>query len=78
MQKLLQKTIYDYIAGGTKIGVNVTSTIILRILQTSFETSKKTSDAQNWVQKLIVKEKEITDPKIIPSNIKTFCEILFK
>ena len=33
---------------------------------------------QNRVQKLVVEEKEITDPKEISKNIKAFYETLFK
>ena len=43
-----------------------------------FLNLKKKHGVQNRVRKLIVKEKEITDPKAISNPIKVFYETLFK
>lgn len=47
-------------------------------LKVLFKPRKKKSDVQNWVWKLTIKEKEITDPREIFNNIKVFHETLFK
>ena len=49
-----------------------------RNAQSLFQSSKEKHVVQNRVRKLIVKVKEITDPKEISNKIKVFYETLFK
>ena len=51
--------------------------IKLKILESNLN-SEENSGVHNRVRKLIVKDKEITDPKEISNNIKVFYETLFK
>ena len=72
------ETIYDYIVDGIKIGSKCEWYEHGEKSRKVFLNLEKKLGVQNRVRKLIVKEKEITDPKEILNNIKAFYETLFK
>ena len=72
------ETIYDYIVDGIKIGSKCEWYVHGEKSRKVFLNLEKKLGVQNRVRKLIVKEKEITDPKEILNNIKAFYETLFK
>ena len=72
------ETIYNYIADGLKIRSKCEWYEHGEKTTKFFFNLEKMRGVQNRVQKLVVEEKEITDPKEISKNIKAFYETLFK
>ena len=72
------ETIYDYIADGIKIRSKCEWYEYEEQSTKLFLNLEKKLGVQNQVRTLIVKVKEITDPKEISNDIKAICETPFK